>query len=307
MSGRRRGEQSVVPAASFTSYYGRPVLKAPVWRSPDVPAYLFLGGVAGASSVLAAGARATGQAGLETRSTLTAAGAAGLSLVALVHDLGRPARFLNMLRVFKPTSPMSVGSWILAPYSGAAAVGAACALSRRAPRVATAAGAAGAALGPLLATYTGALLADTAIPAWHGGHRHLPFVFGASAAAAAGGVALALAPPAEAAPARRLAVAGGLAEVALVEAMVGSLGRVGDPYRDGRAGRWLRAGKVLGGVGVATAWAGRRNRPPSVAAGLTLAAASLCTRFGVFEAGRQSAADPRYVVVPQREALAARA
>ena len=115
----------MVPQAEFTSYYGRPVLKEPVWKSPDVPGYLFLGGLAGASSALAAFAQLSGNRELSRASKTAAAGAISLSAAALVHDLGRPARFLNMLRVFKVTSPMSVGSWLLAAYgpvAGAAAV-----------------------------------------------------------------------------------------------------------------------------------------------------------------------------------------
>ena len=104
----------MVPRAEFRSYYGRPILKEPVWKTPDVPGYLFLGGLAGASSVLAAFAQASGNRGLARTSKVGATAAIGLSTVALVHDLGRPARFLNMLRVFKPSSPMSVGSWLLA-------------------------------------------------------------------------------------------------------------------------------------------------------------------------------------------------
>ena len=117
----------MVPEAEFASYYGRPVLKAPVWQAPDIPGYLFLGGLAGASSVLAAGAQLSGHRELARAAKVGALGAISLSAAALVHDLGRPARFVNMLRVFKVTSPMSVGSWILSgygPVAGAAAASA---------------------------------------------------------------------------------------------------------------------------------------------------------------------------------------
>ncbi|MFI5064865.1 MAG: NrfD/PsrC family molybdoenzyme membrane anchor subunit, partial [Streptosporangiales bacterium] len=97
--GGRGGEQLVVPRASPDSYYGKPVIKPPVWRSPEVPGYLFLGGLAGASSVLAGFAQAGGNHTLARASKVAAAGAIGLSGVALVADLGRPERFLNMLRV----------------------------------------------------------------------------------------------------------------------------------------------------------------------------------------------------------------
>jgi formate-dependent nitrite reductase membrane component NrfD len=115
----------MVPEAEFTSYYGRPVIKEPVWGAADVAGYLFFGGLAGASSVLAASAHLSGHRDLARVAKVGALGAISLSAAALVHDLGRPARFPNMLRVFKPSSPMSVGSWLLAgygPVAGAAAV-----------------------------------------------------------------------------------------------------------------------------------------------------------------------------------------
>ena len=112
--GKRRAEQLTVPPARFTSYYGKPILNQPVWQSPDIPGYLFLGGLAGGSSLLAAGAHLTGRPVLGKTAKAGAFAGGTLSVAALVHDLGRPARFLNMLRVFKVTSPMSVGSWLLA-------------------------------------------------------------------------------------------------------------------------------------------------------------------------------------------------
>src|ERR1700691_3611869 len=90
---RRRAEQAMVPDAVFTSYYGRPVIKEPVWETPDVPGYLFLGGLAGASSALAAGAQLSGYGELAKVAKIAALGAISLSTVALVHDLGRPKRF----------------------------------------------------------------------------------------------------------------------------------------------------------------------------------------------------------------------
>src|SRR3954467_13460505 len=106
-------ERSMVPDPAFESYYGRQILKTPTWKTPDVPLYLFLGGLAGASAVLAEGAALTGRPELERVARLAPAGGAAAGTVALVHALGRPERFLNMLRVFKPTSPLSVGSFIL--------------------------------------------------------------------------------------------------------------------------------------------------------------------------------------------------
>ena len=136
---RRRGEQPVVPRAEFTSYYGQPVINAPVWRSPDIPGYLFLGGLAGASSLLGAGAQLTGRPSLARTAKAGAFGAGCLSMAALLHDLGRPARFLHMLRVFKVSSPMNVGSWLLGAYVPATGVAAASALTGRVLRLGAAA------------------------------------------------------------------------------------------------------------------------------------------------------------------------
>ena len=98
-----------------------------------------LGGLAGAASLLGAGAQATGRSALGRVSKTGAFSAGVLSLVGLVHDLGQPSRFLNMLRVFKVTSPMSVGSWILAGYVLLAGVAAASSLFGKAPRIGMAA------------------------------------------------------------------------------------------------------------------------------------------------------------------------
>ncbi len=284
----RGGEPTVVPAAQPTSYYGLPVLNQVVWSATDIAGYLFCGGLAGASSVLAAGAELTGRPALARAGKLTALGAISASVVALVHDLGRPSRFLYMLRVFKPTSPMSVGSWLLATYG----------IGRVATRLA-------ALVGPGVAAYTAVLLTDTAVPAWHEGYREMPFVFVGSAAVAAGGAGLLAAPAHQAGPARNAALLGAVLELAATERMRRRMGElVAEPYQQGRSGRLMRAAKVLtlaGALGAAVF--GGRSRAAAALAGVALLAGSACTRFGVFHAGRASAADPKYTVVPQRARL----
>jgi formate-dependent nitrite reductase membrane component NrfD len=294
----------MVPDAEFRSYYGRPILKSPPWKVPDVPFYLFAGGMAGASASMAALADVSGLPGLARAGRFTAAVGSSVSVAALVHDLGRPARFLHMLRVLKPTSPLSVGSWILAPFSATAAAAAVSELTGLAPRWGRAAGTVSAALGPVLCTYTAVLLADTAIPAWHEHRRELPFLFAGSALASAGGAALLIAPPGELEPARRMTVLGAGLEFAAARRIERSADVVSEPYQTGRARTLLRAGGVLTGVGAGLAFLGRRSRVVSTIAGAALLAGGFCTRFGIFEAGRASARDPKYVVVPQRERLA---
>jgi hypothetical protein len=303
LRGRARAERAMVPDADFRSYYGMPVLNPPVWSAPDIPGYLFLGGLAGASSVLGAGAQASGRPGLARSSKVAALGAGLLSLVALVHDLGKPQRFLNMLRVVKVTSPMSVGSWLLAGYVPLAGVAAASAVTGRLPRAGAAATTGAAALGPAVASYTAALISDTAVPAWHDGHREMPYVFVGSGATAAGGLGLVTAPLHEQGPARALAALGVGAELASVELMERRMGMTAEPYSSGTGGRYIRASKVLALAGVAGAILGRRNRIASALSGAALVAASAATRWGIFHAGLQSAEDPKYTVVPQRQRL----
>jgi hypothetical protein len=299
-------EQSMVPEPEFESYYGRPILKEPTWKTPDVPLYLFLGGLAGCSALLAEGAALTGRPQLERVARLAAAGGASAGTVALVHDLGRPERFLNMLRVLKPTSPLSVGSFILSPFAAFSTAAAASNLTGMLPALGRLAGVGAAAFGPPLATYTAALVANTAAPAWHEAHRELPFVFGGSGAQAAGGLAMLLVPTDQAAPARRMALAGAAIELAAAERMQRH-GLVSEPYQVGMPGRLMRLARAATvAASAATVLGGRRSRVIAGLAGATYLAASLATRFGVFEAGRASTRDPKYVVIPQKERLAKR-
>ncbi|POM24905.1 Polysulfide reductase, NrfD [Actinomadura rubteroloni] len=304
---KRRGERPMVPDAEFTSYYGKPIINRPTWEARDIAGYFFLGGLAGAGSVLAAGAHFTGRPGaaraLKISSTVAIAGSAA----ALIHDLGRPARFYNMLRVLRPTSPMSVGSWLLGAYGPAAGAAAVLDVTGLFPRLGRSATVAAALLGPAVATYTAVLAANTAVPAWHDGYRELPFVFAGSAVAAASGLALAAAPTAETAPVRTAALLGTAVETTALTLMERRLGMVAEPYGKGRAGRLMRAAKVLSVAGaVGGAALGGRSRTAAVLSGAALLAASACTRFGVFYAGVASADDPKYTVVPQRERMFSR-
>jgi formate-dependent nitrite reductase membrane component NrfD len=293
----------MVPDAVFSSYYGRPVIKEPVWKNPDVPAYLFLGGLAGASSVLAAGAQLSRHHELARVAKTSALGAISLSAVALINDLGRPARFVNMLRVFKPSSPMSVGSWLLAGYGPVAGAAAVSELTGIAPWAGRGATLGAGVLGPAIATYTAALICDTAVPAWHEGYREMPYVFAGSAASAAGGLGLLAVRPAAAAPARDLAVLGAAVELMAKRRLLARLGELAEPYQTGTPGTILRLAEVLTAGGLAGAALGGKSRAVTALSGASLLAASALTRFGVFEAGRASARDPKYTVVPQRRRL----
>jgi hypothetical protein len=231
-----------------------------------------------------------------------------VSPLLLIKDLGRPERFLNMLRVFKLTSPMSVGSWLLAVQGTTTGIAGLCRifgvfspLRRMAENVAGLAGLP-------LSTYTGALIADTAVPVWHEARRELPFVFAGGAAATAGAAVGAVTEPEAAGPARRLALLGAVLELGAVLAMERRLGPlVAEPYHEGPSGRYAKLSKSLTASGAAVLALAGRRRVGAIAGGALLLAGGACERWAVFKAGLASARDPKYTVVPQRERLEARA
>jgi DMSO reductase anchor subunit len=293
----------MVPDATPMSYYGRPILEEPAWKWP-IPAYFFTGGLAAGSSLLAAGARLTGNEPLARRASVSAAAAIAVSSGLLIDDLGKPTRFANMLRVVKPTSPMSVGSWILAAYGPAAGTAALSELTGLLPGIGRLAELSAAALAPAVASYTAVLIADTAVPAWHEARHVLPLVFVSGAAASAGGLAAVLLPPEVAGSARRMAVLGALGELVNTQIIEQTVGEAAEPYHTGKAGRLGRIARVCTAAGAAAiATLGRKRRSAAVAGGLLLFVGAATERFAVFEAGRQSARDPKYTVDPQRARL----
>ncbi|HTK75593.1 MAG TPA: NrfD/PsrC family molybdoenzyme membrane anchor subunit, partial [Gemmataceae bacterium] len=181
-----------VPGAPET-VENRPVpLKPPVWTW-EVPAYFFAGGAAGAAAVIAGVAAAAGaDPALVQDARWVAAAGALVSPPLLIADLGRPRRFLNMLRVFKRQSAMSVGVWTLVVFSMAAVVAAGLhavpgELMRTTPAIllASLADSVAALAGLVLTTYTGVLIGATVIPVWKAHVRLLPFHFAASSLGAA--------------------------------------------------------------------------------------------------------------------------
>jgi hypothetical protein len=158
--------------------------------------------------------------------------------------------------------------------------------------------------GPM-ATYTAVLLANTAVPSWRAPHKQLPFVFAGSAMAAGGELTMIFTPVAEAGPSRKMAVTGAAVELAVVHQVENGHGIVSEPFHEGRAGKLRRAAKACtAAVAVLTFVAGRTCLGAVVSRTL-LAAGSLLTRFGVFDAGMAGATNPTYTVVPQRERMAA--
>jgi formate-dependent nitrite reductase membrane component NrfD len=299
-------EARMVPAAAPRSYYGHPVLKKPVWRW-EVPLYFFSGGLAGGSMLLAATARRQGNDTVARRALSTALAAASVSPALLISDLGKPSRFLNMLRVFKVTSPMSVGTWVLSAAGTLTGAAAGCELLGVLPRVRGAAETAAAVLGAPLSTYTAALIADTAVPVWHEARLELPFVFGSTALASAGATSLLLNPPRVSGTARAMCAGGALASTAGVQLMERRLGELARPYHEGLPRLLGTAATSLSVLGAVMVLAGGRVRAVAAAGGSAVLAGGLCERWSIVKAGESSAQDPAYTVKPQHERLAERA
>jgi Polysulphide reductase, NrfD len=296
---------TIVPRAEPRSYYGRPVIKEPVW-TPEIPIYFFTGGLGGVSAGLAFVARLTGRKKLARVATGNAFAGVAVSPLLLISDLGRPSRFLNMLRVFKVTSPMSAGSWLLAAEGGLIAVSAAHEFLGWFPRpLARIATAIAGMLGMPLTTYTAALISNTAVPVWHEGRRELPFMFAGGAALSAGAAAVLFADAREAGPARRLALAGVALEAVAHQVGEKHLGYLAEPYSTGSAGRLKRATiATAGGGGLLMAAGGLvRSRTVTRAGAVVSLLGAILGRWMVFRAGFQSAAAPRYTVEHQRDSL----
>jgi formate-dependent nitrite reductase membrane component NrfD len=280
----------MVPQTS--TYYDRPMLKEPVWIW-TVPLYFYVGGVSGASLVLGAVTRLIGGQKLRPlvdRCHWTGFICGGIGSVLLIADLGRPERFLAMLRVLRLRSPMSVGSWILAmapPCAGAAAVFCD-------PWTSFASGL----LGIPLTGYTAVLISNTAVPVWNEARTSLPALFIGSAMSGAAQV-LKLLPMKMPWQAHSIAntygIIGSVAELAagyVVEAQVSRVPVVGRPLREGLSGALWKASKVLTLGGLALSVFGRSRRAYRAGAVLGTAGA-IALRFAIFHAGKASAREPR--------------
>lgn len=305
-------QSATTPPEEGPTYYGRPAIKEPVWIWA-VPAYLFTGGVGAGAATVAGVAQLVDRDGLDwlvTRGRWVAVGTGMLSTALLIHDLGRPARFLNMLRVFRPSSAMSMGSWTLASFAAASTASTAAPLvfrNRFGRALGNLGGVGAMLLGPVLGTYTGVLLGDTVVPIWSHTRKELPLLFGASAVAGTADVLDLLGPDeASRTVTRRLATAGKSVEMGLAERfqhVADEHPEVGRPLHEGVSGDLWKASKVLTGASLAAsalplprALQGIR-RVVSAVLGVV---GALTMRFAIVKAGTASARDPQATFAPQR-------
>jgi hypothetical protein len=290
-------------ASSETGYYGIPLLKQPPWTW-EIPLYFFAGGAAGAAAVVGAIADFTGADRKLVRHTrwIAAAGSV-ISPALLISDLGRPERFLNMLRVFKPQSPMSVGVWTLLGFSSGtvAAAFADFMQERYGPslplRIIENAGqAASLAFGLPFSNYTGVLIGATSIPAWNQNVSELPIHFGMSGLSAAVGM-LELMGHRKSRALQMLGLGAAIFEVWEGWRIASRRQHALDPLKHGLSGSLVRAGGMLSGplpvaLRLLSLFSGNSREIRKWAATSAIAG-SLLTRIAWIYAGHVSARDWR--------------
>ncbi len=234
----------------------------------------------------------------------TAAAGSMVSGFCLIADLKRPERFMNMLRVFKPTSPMSMGVYLFSAFGGATTIAAASELTGILRPIGRIFEGIAALLGPAMSVYTSVLIGDTVVPAWHYGRNAMPAVFAATSCATAGAAGMLFTPARFARPARRLALAGGIAMPIALERLHMELGpRQEQAYQEGQAEFLSKAARLLNFAGLAAAAFAKNNDFAAKIAGTLLLAAGAAERFGIFRAGCVSAKDPSYTIDAQRRSL----
>lgn len=284
-------------------YYGRSMIKPPEWTDL-IPAYLFLGGLAGTSATLAFTERLAKNDRLARTMILGAAATSMASGYCLIADLKRPERFLNMLRVFKITSPMSVGVYVFSGFAGATTIAAASELTGVLRPIGRVFEGIAALLGPVMSVYTAVLISDTVVPAWHYGRLSMPTLFAATSASTAGALGMLFTPARDARAARRLALIGGIAVSIAIERLHMELGpRQQEAYKTGEAGVLSKAARALNIAGLTTAVFAKDNDIAGKIAGALLIAGGIAERFGVFRAGCVSGSDPSYTIDAQRERI----
>jgi Polysulphide reductase, NrfD len=295
------------PRKDDPTYYDRPMLKEPVWGW-SIPLYYYTGGLTGASLALSAAAQIRHSGELENlieRGYWIGFAGAVISGGLLIYDLGKPTRFLNMLRVFRPTSPMNMGAWILSG-TGAAVTGALL-FRRRSGWLGGAGELLGYAAGVFglgLATYTGVLTGNSAIPIWQESRRALPILFGSSALASVGCTFDIFSEnPEERRITNVIGNVGRAAEIVagvLMEHHASAVPRVGRPFKRGLSAVMWRSAELLTAASLVASMLPNRTRKSRVAAGLLGTVGSLLLRYTVEHLGTVSALDARASFHQQR-------
>lgn len=282
------------------AYYGNPIVKPPEWTDL-IPVYFWAGGMGGACASLALTQRVRRNDDLARTLVFGAAAATLVSAFCLIFDLKKPSRFMNMLRVFKPTSPMSMGTYVFSLFGGAVLTAAACEMTGEMQPLGRTAEAVAGAIGPVMSVYTAVLISDTAVPAWYLGRKTMPMLFAATSAATAGGFGVLFGPAHKSGAARRLAIAGAAAIPVALSRLHREVGTFqGKAYKEGPARVLADAARAANLAGLACILISGKLSVAARTGGALLLAAGLLERFAVMRAGRESAKNPAFTIDAQQ-------
>ena len=172
------------PDKAVASYYNRPALK-PSLYGWTVGLYIFVGGLAAGTQILVTAIElmaVPGSGPIVFWGRCIALLGAVLGGILLIADLHTKQRFYNMLRIFRPTSPMSIGTYVLMNF-GFWSLAALALQWLGFALPATICGALASVAGWFMTTYTASLLAATSTPLWAAAPRLLAVRFASSAMA----------------------------------------------------------------------------------------------------------------------------
>ena len=312
-SGIRPAASPFPIASPQTGYYQQPLLKKPQW-TPLIPLYFFVGGASGSLGVIGSLADLLGADNeLARRARTMASAGAVISSVLLIADLGRPSRFLNMLRVFKPQSAMSVGSWVLSGFSASATASTLADIldgQTGAHPISTflrSVGRTGCVVfGMPFHNYTGVLIGASVIPVWNNRIRSLPREFGMSGLQSAVGL-LELTGETDSASLNAIGLVSAAFETWEGLELLRTHDRELGPTKHGLTGALIQTAGALSGpipiaLRLASLFTRRKKRTLRKAAAISGIAGSLLLRYGWVAAGAVSSRDWKIPLqIPENE------
>lgn len=288
-------------------YEDVPILKPPVWGW-EIACYFFVEGVSAGIYTLGTIADLVGvRRHQETvkYGRLLALFAMMPAPALLILDLGRPERFHHMLRVFKPRSPMNLGSWALTGYALFTTLRAAKGLGRKLPRIPLitpilkaiperAASVAGLPFAITMLGYPGVLLESTSIPMWSHTPALGPLIAASSVSSGAAAMSLVGEFTGDETAIRlvsKMENAGAVAEGVCLGAYFATAKSASEPLVRGKQSKLFWIGGVALGMIVPAILRRRKSRTARIASSVLTLAGSFALKWAITHAGAESSRD----------------